>query len=513
MMKKYEKFAPIGLIIGLVGAIAALVLRISAGQFSIAAKICFAVSIVGLATFIILDARSILSFFKSRQGKHGSNMLILILAVIGILVIVNLVIYNNDISWDLTEDKVNTLAVETLDILANLQIPVEAQAFYTSNTSTNTAETLLHNFDINSDGYFSYEFINPYDDPVAATEAGVTQDAVIILTAEDQTQMVTFLTEENLINAIIKLQNPVETVVYALTGHGEGDFEESGEYSFTELASQMEMKNYRIETLNLFSTPTIPDDAEAIIIAAPQVPLSQDEVDLISEYLANGGSLILLSEPDFLTDIDDQVDPLADYLYETWGVTFGKDMIIDTSVDPSEFAIADQYGDHEIMEAVAGYITFFPTSRSITVDLISGITSTELVQTSSTSWAETNTQGIVDGEAGYDEEEDVVGPITLAAAIENSSTGARLVVVGDSDFANDSYALYYANLDFSIGILDWAAENEALISISSAEETTRVLVAPTNATKLAIILGGLLGLPLFIIATGIIIAIHRKRTG
>jgi LytS/YehU family sensor histidine kinase len=61
--------------------------------------------------------------------------------------------------------------------------------------------------------------------------------------------------------------------------------------------------------------------------------------------------------------------------------------------------------------------------------------------------------------------------------------------------------------------MDWSAENENLINISSAEETTRILVAPTNATKLAIILGGLLGLPLFITATGIIIAIHRKRTG
>lgn len=512
MLKKYQKFAPIGLILGLVAAIAALILRITSGQFSLPSQICFGVSVLGLAAYIILDVRSILGFFKSRHAKFGSNSLVLTLAVVGILVIVNLFIYNNDVAWDLTEDKVNSLATETIEILENLQLPVEATAYYTSSTSSDTAETLLQNFERNANGLFTYEFINPYDDPVAANEAGITQDGTIILTVEGQTEEITSITEENLINAVIKLQNPEETVIYALTGHGEGDFLESGDYSLTVLEELMESKNYRVETLNLVSSPTIPDDAEAIFIVAPQVPLDQSEVDLISEYLAEGGSLILFSEPDFLTEIADQTDPLADYLAESWGVTLGKDMIIDTSVDPSEYAIANQYSDHDIMEQVDNYITFFPTSRSITLSDVDDVSYDELVLTSSYSWAETDTEGILNDEADYDED-DIAGPVAVAVALENSSTDARVVIVGDSDFANDTYVEYYANLDLAMGIVDWAAENEELISITSAEETERVLISPTNATKLAIILGGLVGLPLLVTATGIIIGVHRKRTG
>jgi len=462
MLKKYQKFAPIGLIIGLVAAVTSLILRFTTGQLSLAAKICFGVSILGLVVYIALDARSILAFFKTRHAKFGGNSLVLILAVIGILVIVNLFIYNNDISWDLTEDKINSLAPETLDILSNLQVSIEAQAFYSSSTSSEGAEILLRNFERNAEGFFTYEFIDPYDDPVAATQAGIDRDGVIILIAGDQSEQITSVTEEKLINAFIKLQNPIETVIYTLV--------------------------------------------------APQVPLEQDEVDLISEFLAEGGSLILFSEPDFLTNIGDQVDPLTGYLQETWGISLGKDLVIDTSMDPVEFAIANEYGDHTILDEVSGYITFFPTSRSLTIAEVSGITSTELVLTSSQTWAETDVNGVLNGEAGYDED-DTAGPITLAVALVNSSTGGRVVIVGDSDFANDSYSTYYANLDLAIGIVDWAAENEALISITSAEETTRILVAPTKATKLTIILGGLVGLPLFIAITGIIIAIHRKRTG
>ena len=95
----------------------------------------------------------------------------------------------------------------------------------------------------------------------------------------------------------------------------------------------------------------------------------------------------------------------------------------------------------------------------------------------------------------------------------NTATGARVVVVGDSDFATDGYITGYGNMDFAISIVDWVTENENLINISVGESTTRVLVPPTNATKLAIILGGMVGIPLFIAAIGIIIGIQRKRTG
>ena len=88
-----------------------------------------------------------------------------------------------------------------------------------------------------------------------------------------------------------------------------------------------------------------------------------------------------------------------------------------------------------------------------------------------------------------------------------------MVVVGDSDFASDSYIQAYGNRDLAVSIVDWASSNENLISLTTAESTSRVLVAPTKGVQLAIILGGLVGLPLLIAAIGIIVGIRRKRTG
>jgi ABC-type uncharacterized transport system involved in gliding motility auxiliary subunit len=511
-MKKLQNYAFIPLIVGLVAAVTALILRITSGQFTIAVRISIILAVIGLVLSIVFDPGSILTFFQRRQTKHGGNAFVLTLAVIGILVIVNLFIYNNNVSWDLTADKENSLTKETLDILNNLDLTVNAKAFYSSDTSTAGAETLFENFRRNAAGKFDYEFIDPYNDPVAANQANISVNATTVLYAGDQTQMITSLTEENLINAIVKLQNPEQSTVYVLTGHGEEDFFTSSDYSLVELENLMEAKNYRVSTLNLVSSPSIPEDAKAIFLAAPQIPLSQDEVDLLSGFMANGGSLILLSEPEFLTEGAGEDDALKTYLQDNWGLTMGNDLVIDPSINPMNYAVADQYGVHPITDAVNNYTTFFPTAHSLAVEAVTDVTFDELVLTTVQSWAETNIEGLYNNEAEQDEA-DLSGPVTIAVALENTSTGARVVVVGDSDFATDTFITAYGNLDFAIAMVDWATANENLINLSVGETTTRVLVPPTNATKLGIILGGLVGIPLIIAAAGIAIAIQRKRTG
>ncbi len=516
MFNKFKKYAPIGLVIGLIAAAAALILRISAGQFTLTIKVLIGVAVLGMVLFVALDPQSILDSFKTRQAKYGGNAVIMTLAVIGILIVVNLFIYNNNVSWDLTEDKENTLTAETLDILSNLETPVFAQAFYSSEMETTSVDTLLNNFKRNSNGMFDYAFIDPYQDPVLANQAGITKDGTTVLTANETTEQLTYLSEENLLNNIIKLQNPESTVIYVLTGHGEDDFFTAGDFSMTFLQQALDAKNYVIEPLNLVATQQVPDDAQALIIAAPQIMLEDSEVEIIADYVDNGGSLVLFSEPPFLTQVDlTQEDPLWTYLRDSWGVVMSDNLVIDLSVETVEYAIADQenYADHPITQSSEGYITFFPTSHSVDAEAVSGVTATELFQTYSQSWAETDIEAILNGEVAYDEGPDTLGPINLAVALENTSTGARVVVVGDSDFASDAYIYSYGNLDLTVSMVDWVAANENLINLTTPETTTRILVPPTKAVQIMIILVGLIGLPLLIAVTGIVIGIRRKRNG
>ncbi len=69
MFNKFKKHAPIGLVIGLIAAAAALILRISAGQFTLTIKVLIGVAVLGMVLFVALDPQSILDSFKpARQN-------------------------------------------------------------------------------------------------------------------------------------------------------------------------------------------------------------------------------------------------------------------------------------------------------------------------------------------------------------------------------------------------------------------------------------------------------------
>ncbi len=87
------------------------------------------------------------------------------------------------------------------------------------------------------------------------------------------------VSEEEIVTSIIKLINPTKHAVYFLTGHGEHDPMASDDTSYGQVKTVLESKNYVVNTLNLIANPIIPSDAEEIIIAGPQKPLSTGEVE------------------------------------------------------------------------------------------------------------------------------------------------------------------------------------------------------------------------------------------
>lgn len=124
--------------------------------------------VIGLALFALLDPQKTRQFLTGRQARHGSTAFINLVAVIGILFVVNLIVYENPVQMDWTEDKENTLAPETLATLKALPEPVQAIGFFTANYPSESAEKLLSQYQASSDGKFSYRIINPDREPGVA---------------------------------------------------------------------------------------------------------------------------------------------------------------------------------------------------------------------------------------------------------------------------------------------------------------------------------------------------------
>jgi ABC-type uncharacterized transport system involved in gliding motility auxiliary subunit len=302
--------------------------------------------------------------------------------------------------------------------------------------------------------------------------------------------------------------------VYFLQGHGEVSFE-SAEITYGIVKSTLEAKNYTVNTLNLLTTREIPEDALTIIIAGPQKPVSADEVELLKEYVDNGGSLVVLEDPLFFTEFGDAVDPLAEYLTEDWGITLNKDVIIDGSNPDNPYAaVSLRYNEHPITQGLTdSLIVIMPQARSLT---ISGekenITQTGLISTAENSWSRPNAN--VNDDPNFNSETDTPGPLYMAAAGENSVTGGRVVVVGNSLFAIDGNFDVYGNGNFFINSVDWAAEQEDILNLSTRPSTPRTFLPPTeNWRFLLLVLMMVIVIPGMVVFFGVSTWLSRRKRG
>jgi ABC-type uncharacterized transport system involved in gliding motility auxiliary subunit len=102
------------------------------------------------------------------------------------------------------------------------------------------------------------------------------------------------------------------------------------------------------------------------------------------------------------------------------------------------------------------------------------------------------------------------GPDGEARPLDESAGTARIVVVGDSDFASDEYVrfarqipTYAGNLLFFMNVLDHLAQDEALAPIRAKGMTARPLTFGSDASPTAIKYANIVGVPLLFIAFGI----------
>lgn len=478
--------------------------------------------IIGLAVYAFLEPAKVQRFLTGRQAKYGGNTLIAVIAFTLTLVIVNFLAFDNPTQVaDLTEEQANTLAPEMVAALEKLPEKVTATAFFTQNRSRESAEQLFGNIKANSKDKFDYEFVDPNRDPQRAREAGITGDGKVLLQMGDRSEIAASATESEILKALIRLINPEDRVVYFLTGHGERDPEQINEdnTALTRAGTTLKSKNYGVKSLSLLAENKIPEDADVIIIAGPQRPISEKEVELLRGFLNGGGALVVMEDPTILTNFGDAADPLAAMLTEDWGITLNNDFIIDLeSSDPRlSIGFAESYDTgHPITSQISNLDSFFPLTRSLTLDFSKqGVELSQLVSTTDRSWGEKNFDSLT--EAGwppsYDEATETLGPLALAAASENLTTGGRVVVFGTSQFASDQvFDSGYGNSDLFINSVDWAAEQDA-IGITPKQPVSRVFQPASQLRMLMLMLIVGLVMPGIFIALGIVTWLQRRRQG
>lgn len=526
-----ERFAPAGLWVAGLGFLAFFLILVvkllsyigiysipNARPINLGMYAALGMGLIGLAAYALLDPDRVRDLLSGRQARHGSNALILLVAFSLILIVVNAIVYQNPVQWDLTESKTNSLAPETINAIKALPAPVHAIGFFTSNANKSDAQTLLNNIKSKSNGKFTFEFIDPNKYPAVAQQYKITQDATIVLSMNGHQELFTTTNEQDFTNALVKLMNPGQRTVYFLTGHGEGSIDNSSATSFLNAKRVLESKNYTVKDLNLLAQGKVPADALAVIIAGPSQPIQTQEANILKDYVSKGGALVVLEQPNLSQTAENPAKPdaLEDYLSNSWSIKVDNDMIIDTTSPYASWAVANSYAAHPVTDSLTSQnlVTFFPDSSSLTLNPQNkDIQTTALVKTIENAWGETDFASLQSKQVTNDKGKDFAGPLTVAAAAENPSAKGKVVVFGDVQFANDTYFGQYGNSDLFINSVDWAAGQQNMISLTTKAPINRQMKPLTNLTVLVLAFAFVILIPGLVLAGGIASWIARRRRG
>lgn len=463
-----------------------------------------------------------------RSARYGANSLTSIVLLLGVLTLANYLGSEHSSRWDLTTEKRFSLSEQSHDILDQLVEDVHIRAFYSGDNPT--VEDLLKLY-AGASPRISFELIDPDVQPQLASQYDVTvygasrnpltgesfSFGTLILDMAGRTERIESETEplgeQDLTNAVIKLAKGETKTIYFIEGHGEKQVSDTERSGMATARGALERENYRVESLNLVRVEAVPEDAAVLVWPGPEVEPLGGEVDLVDAWLNMGGSLMVM------------VDPAPDgaglgELLGRWSVSVGDDFVVDVSGLGQLFGTgpevplateSDYASDHPITEGFR-VTTLFPMVRSVRPEQSpgEGLQMTELISTSPQSWSETELGA---ESVRFDEGSDVRGPVPIGLAITKAvedDKAARLVVIGDSDFAANGFFGALGNGDLFLNAVSWLAADEGFISIRPHEPEDRPLTLTQAGATLAYYLTIVL-FPLSVLVTGVSVWARRRR--
>ncbi|MFQ6039743.1 MAG: Gldg family protein, partial [Candidatus Poribacteria bacterium] len=394
-----ELLGLIGLSFGLDALVTYLAMRTSL-YFWIALGLCIA--LVGV--FCAARLESVISAIRSRQAVYGMNVTVAAILVIGIAVVVNIItalFFDKEMDW--TAEKTFTLSEQSKKVLQNLDKEIKVTAFFSRNPTSahaqhqlQEAEDLLQRYARESKK-IKLQFVDPIADPLKAQEYKVEFNGTTVFEHEGKRESVTSVDEQKFTSAIMKVTRDEIKKIYFLTGHGERSIEDYDREGFNKAKEALEKQNYQVEKLLLATQPQIPDDCSVLIIANPQSPFSEHEINALKEYLdkKRGKALIMLDPSPTASDPNQKLIKVLD----EWGVEVKNDLVLDSERFAYPFGKAVPYVDlkqfyHPITKDVKTPVPF-PWARSVSPEKkqIPDVTVTSIARTTERegfSWGETS---------------------------------------------------------------------------------------------------------------------------
>jgi hypothetical protein len=275
-------------------------------------------------------------------------------------------------------------------------------------------------------------------------------------------------TEGALFEALSYLGTEDRRVVYVTTGAGEGDLTSQAETGFSGLAAALETEGIELRRIAASALDAVPEDADAVMLIAPERRLHPATLAAIRRYLDGGGALVAMLEPGSESGIEELLTGFG--LAPAEGVVVDPDSGSVRGETPGLNPIAYNYSsDESITRGLdANRRVYFQGARTFHLhkprpeDRLRG-----LVFASGDSWVHPDASAAQLGRVPPrppDARTDY-HPLVVSGRYRRAESPTRIVAFGDADFASNANLRSLYNLDLVMNAVLWALREEPRITL------------------------------------------------
>lgn len=459
-----------------------------------------------------------------KNGAYASALAVVMLVAVILLNLVVGALPTKFTQFDISTGGMFTLSDTTLTMLDALERDVTAYYLAETGSEDGNITRILDRY-AGETARFSWQQRDPALYPTFAQQynaANATSGSVIVVSGENSVLVdyydmyetdysnyyttgaveYNFAAENAITSAIAKVTRETAYQLYELTGHGETALE--SDYTET-----LENAGVTAADLNLVTAGTVPENAAAVLINAPQTDLPGTDVDALRTYLAGGGSVLVT------TDLNCET-PNLDALLAEFGMTRQPGLVIENDVNyyayryPATYLLPELKSNDVTSGMTAGLYVFTPVAQGIlaTQDEAETLNFTTLLSSSADSYS---MQNYATAETAVQGEDDPAGPIDIAVAAENADTGAKVVWIncGNVLLSDMNTAVSGGNAQLFGSVVNWLNGEESVVVDSKSMSGTTLTVPAATATALGLLF--VIVLPLTCLVIGLVCWIVRRR--
>lgn len=457
--------------------------------------------------------------FTDKYFKHGSYSLAVSAIVIGIVIVVNLILNQlpADVrNLDMSSTNIYEIGDTSREVIQNLDkdvnIVIVAQE---ANIDERISRFIERYADLSN--HISVETIDPVLHPSALETYDTTENSIVVSCEETgkqtsfafsdvigydqmsyyyygQYQETEFDGEGQLTSAIDYVTNEANKKVYTTEGHGEASLSSA-------VSDLIEKQNFESETVNLLTEGSVPEDCDLLIIDGPTSDLADDEKDMLTEYMAQGGHMMIL-----LTASDTQMPNLEEFMGN-----YGISVLDGYIADMQNFYQNNPYtifptvsGGSEITEGIGSdELALIMNSKGLSLgDPTEDTVTVEDIMTTSDSGVQVT------------EDAQTEGNYVLAAVATDEiddETTAKLTVFGSNSLIDESITSAFSNLSNLTIFMNAVTSNfsdvtNISIEPKSLEITYNTVPAAGMYTVMFVIV-----IPLAVLIFGFVVWMRRRK--